>query len=62
MKMQQTRSLKQLSDERMEQLTRQIKETVACEYQRGQEKIFSSADLWNIHRNRRLIYQRRSLA
>ncbi len=47
----------------LEQLTTEVKETLATEFvaldKKGQ-KTFTAADLWNIHKQRRYRVQRRS--
>jgi hypothetical protein len=34
-------------------LTTEVKETLAKDFDRNQQKVFSSADLWNIQRNKK---------
>ncbi len=58
MKKQQTSTLISLSKKELDMLTTQVKETVANE---AGQKRFSTADLWNIHRNKRDISSRRFL-
>ena len=45
----------QLSSNALENLTNAVKETLAKNVVNQQQKTFSSADLWNIQRNRRTI-------
>jgi len=58
MKKQQTNTLISLSKKELHMLTTQVKETVA---NGAGQKRFCTADLWNIHRNKRDISSRRFL-
>ena len=59
MKMQSTNLFNQISKESVKNLTAEVKETLAFGYNCSQNKIFSSAELWNIQRQRRSIGPRR---
>ncbi|MES2849489.1 MAG: hypothetical protein V4685_10570 [Bacteroidota bacterium] len=43
------------------QLTSIVEERIALDVKPEEKKIFTSADLWNIQRNRRSFTQRRSI-
>lgn len=60
MKKQTTNQFLQMSKEQTEKLTTVVKETIARGF--DQAKTFSPADLWNIQRRSRTMYQRRFLA
>ena len=49
----------QLSSNALENLTNTVKETFAKNVVNQQQKTFSSADLWNIQRNRRTIEKKK---
>jgi hypothetical protein len=59
MKMQSNRLLTPLSQEGVTNLTKEVKETLATEYKKNQEQVLSTADLWNIHRQRKVRLVRR---
>ncbi|HPH84768.1 MAG TPA: hypothetical protein PLC48_04885 [Ferruginibacter sp.] len=59
MKTQSNTLLAELSKTQVENLTNQVKETLAIGYNAG-AKTFSSADLWNIQKQRRTFLSRRS--
>ncbi len=61
MKMQSNRLLYPLSQEALINLTTEVKEILATEFKRSKRRILSSADLWNIQRQRRAWVQRRYL-
>jgi len=42
-------------------LTAEVKETLAAVEMKEKNKVFSSADLWNIQRRKKAIVQRRSI-
>ena len=50
-----------LSKEELEQMAKQVKETLAFGYLE-QNRIFSSVDLWNIQRSRRSTYHRKTFS
>lgn len=52
---QQHNSFIPISKTALEELTKEVKETIAMDIAVRQEKIFSSADLWNLHRNKRKV-------
>lgn len=60
MKKQTTTQFLQISKEQTEKLTTVVKETIALGL--GRTRTFSTADLWNIQRRGRTMYQRRFLA
>jgi len=60
MKKQTTNQFLEMSKEQTEKLTTVVKETIALGF--GRAKTFSTADLWNIQRRSRTMYQRRFLA
>lgn len=49
----------QISKTQVENLTMEIKETLAIGYNHNTAKTFSAAELWNIQRQRKSITQRR---
>jgi len=51
--------INQLSKQEICELTTVVKETIALEMEEKQEKIFTVADLWNIHRTTKPRSQRR---
>ena len=59
MKMQLTNLFNQISKTQVENLTMEIKETLALGYNHNKAKTFSAAELWNIQRQRKNITQRR---
>ncbi len=59
MKTQTTNPLSPLTKTEVENLTMQVKETLAIGFTSRHTKTFSTADLWNIHRNQRTIMSRR---
>jgi hypothetical protein len=62
MKTQNTNLLSKLTSREIVDLTKDVKETVAAEYQ-SMNRVFSSADLWNIQRTtRRTRISRRHFA
>ncbi len=63
MKTQNTFFLQTLGKTQLENLVKEVKETIAVNVPViRQEKAFSSADLWNLERNRRSRQIRRHLA
>ncbi|MEP7238965.1 MAG: hypothetical protein ABI685_13895 [Ferruginibacter sp.] len=48
-----------LSEESVTNLTKEVKEVLVAGYKKNQEQILSIADLWNIHRQRKVRMQRR---
>jgi hypothetical protein len=62
MKTQTTTLLNQLSNNEMQVLTNEVKETLATGYQNNSGKVFSAAELWNIQRQRKSIGSRRHFA
>jgi hypothetical protein len=62
MKMQSTNLFSQISKTQVENLTMEVKETLAMGYNHNQTKTFSAAELWNIQRQRKSINQRRRFA
>lgn len=59
MKSQSTNLLNQLSKTQVENLTMEIKETLAIGYSHRTAKTFSAAELWNIQRQHKSSTQRR---
>jgi uracil DNA glycosylase len=58
-----TTLLKQISNQQLQQLTVQVKETLATETNHPNAKnIFSSADLWKIQQSKRVRTTRRFFA
>ncbi|MFT3678987.1 MAG: hypothetical protein QM791_01865 [Ferruginibacter sp.] len=51
----------QLDKEDLTALTTVVKETLDAHTKQSHEKVFSQADLWNIHRMRRPFVQRRGI-
>ncbi len=62
MKSQLTNLFNQISKTQVENLTMEVKETLAVGYNPNQSKTFSAAELWNIQRQRKSINQRRRFA
>ncbi len=62
MKMQSTNLFSQISKTQVENLTMEVKETLAMGYNHNQSKTFSAAELWNIQRQRKSLNQRRRFA
>lgn len=60
MRTQTTTLFTNLSKETVKNLVTEVKETLAYDINNGQHKTFSSADLWNIQRQRRVFNIRRS--
>lgn len=51
-----------ISNDQMNELVKEVKETVASDAQvNGGKSVFSAADLWRIQNNRRMRVQRRGL-
>lgn len=50
----------QISKTEVDNLTTQVKETLAMGYAQSGTKTFSAAELWNIQRQRRTFVQRRA--
>jgi len=59
MRTQTTSLINKLSKETVKNLTNEVKETLAYGFNNSQTRTFSSADLWNIQRQRRSINVRR---
>jgi len=53
--------LEKINKEELDKLALQVKETLALEYT-GKNKTFTSIDLWNIQRRRKISSARRNLA
>ncbi len=62
MKSQLTNLFNQISKTQVENLTIEVKETLAVGYNQNQGKKFSAAELWNIQRQSKSINQRRRFA
>jgi hypothetical protein len=62
MKIQLTNLFNQISKAQLENLTMEVKETIAMEDNHTHRKIFSAAELWNIQRQRKSLNQRRGFA
>lgn len=62
MKTQSTNLFNQISKTQVENLTIEVKETLALGYNHNQGKTFSAAELWNIQRQRKSLNQRRRFA
>lgn len=58
----QSNGFNQLNKTALENLTQEVKETLATGFGGSQTKTFSSVDLWNIHRQRRTLSSRRQFA
>lgn len=48
-----------ISNDHINQLVKEVKETVATDVNQENSKTFSTADLWRIQKNRRMRIQRR---
>jgi hypothetical protein len=59
MKTQSTNLFNQISKTQVENLTMEVKETLAMSYNHNQSKTFSAAELWNIQRQRKSLNLRR---
>lgn len=44
-----------ISKEVLNKITREVKETIATEIVVSHKKVFSTADLWNVQRNKRKL-------
>lgn len=53
MKMQSSRFLTPVSQEGIIKLTSEVKEILVPDYKKNEHRILSTADLWNIQRNRK---------
>jgi len=53
--------LEKINKEELDKLAREIKETLALEHA-GKNKTFTSIDLWNIQRRKKISSTRRNLA
>jgi hypothetical protein len=62
MKTQLTNLFNQISKTQVENLTMEVKETLAMSYSHNQSKTFSAAELWNIQRQRKSLNTRRGFA
>ncbi len=51
--------MEKLAKEEITLLTNQVKETLALNFKKAGEKIFSAAELWNIQRQRKGYVKRR---
>ena len=61
MKMQSNSLLPPLSSESVVNLTTEVKEVLAAEYEKTRSRILSAADLWNIQRQQKARMLRRYL-
>ncbi len=59
MKMQSNTLLQKISSLELNDLTSQVKETIATEIYKTTGKVFSAAELWNIQRQRKSFARRR---
>lgn len=59
MKKQNQGYLTQVTNMELQKLTIMVEETIAADFKQEEKKVFSSADLWNIQRNKRAFVQRR---
>jgi len=59
MKMQSTRLLSPLSQERIINLTTEVKEVLATGHKKNGSRALTTADLWNIQRRQKVRAQRR---
>ena len=59
MKLQSNRILESLSLEDVKNLTKEVKETLCSDFKNNGRKIFSSAELWKIQRERKNIVSRK---
>jgi hypothetical protein len=50
-----------ISNDQMNQLVKEVKETIATDANLENAKTFSAADLWKIQKNRRTRIQRRGI-
>lgn len=62
MKIQLTNLFGHISKKQVENLTLEVKETLALGYSHIKTKTFSAAELWNIQRQRKSSYTRRGFA
>ena len=60
--MQSANLFNQINKTQAENLAMEVKETLAMGYNHNQSKTFSAAELWNIHRQRKSLNQRRRFA
>lgn len=59
MKIQSNNFLEKLSKTEVGNLTITVRETLALNFKKNSDKIFSAAELWNIQRNRKGFNRRR---
>ena len=59
MKKQSNNFLTAINQEAVTNLTKEVKETLVSGYKKSQNQILSTADLWNIHRQRKVRLVRR---
>jgi hypothetical protein len=59
MKLSSNNFLETLNYQELKELTFEVKETLAVENKKEKRKIFTTADLWNLQRQRRAFYSRR---
>ena len=59
MKTQSNNLLEKLVKEEIEVLTNQVREILALDFKRSNDKVFSAAELWNIQRQRKTYTKRR---
>jgi len=52
--------LKSLSNEQMRFLTLEVKETVCMGFKKDRKRIFSTAQLWDIQRRRKNLFNQKS--
>ncbi|MEO6813004.1 MAG: hypothetical protein ABI172_03690 [Ginsengibacter sp.] len=53
MKLQSNNLLETLNSKEINSLTREVKETLDSNFKKGDKKIFSDVDLWNIYKRKR---------
>ncbi len=59
MKLQSNNLLETLSVNEVKNLTREVKETLCADFKIARKKLFTSAELWNIHRGQKNFAARR---
>jgi len=61
MKLQSNHLLENITTSELKDLTQVVKETVALEFKKEKRRIFSAAQLWDIHKRKRTFSAKRIL-
>jgi hypothetical protein len=52
--------LDSLTINEVKNLTKEVKETIAAEFSNERKRVFTSAELWKIQRNKKNVFNRRA--